>query len=60
VLVGRLLNSGRLVRLQKPTSAPARPFFAVWPRGARKARLIGEFVGWLQEEMAASIAEAEA
>jgi hypothetical protein len=48
------------VRLQKPTSAPARPFFAVWPRGSRKARLIAEFVAWLQQEMALSIAAAEA
>jgi LysR family glycine cleavage system transcriptional activator len=60
VLVGRLLKSGRLVRLMKPTSTPARPFFAVWARNSRKARLIGEFVEWLKAEVQASTAEAEA
>lgn len=60
ILVGRLLKSGRLVRLQRPNSTPARPFFAVWPRGSRKARLIGPFVDWLRVEMLASLAEAEA
>lgn len=60
VLVGRLLESGRLVRLQKPTVMPGRPFFAVWHGGSRKLRLIGAFVAWLQTEMAASIAKAEA
>jgi DNA-binding transcriptional LysR family regulator len=60
VLVERQIVSGRLVRLQKPTAMPARPFYAVWTGGSRKLRLIGEFVGWLQTEMAASIARAEA
>lgn len=60
MLVGRLLRSGRLVRLQKPTFTPARPFFAVWSPNSRKARLIGEFVAWLKTETEASTAEAEA
>lgn len=60
LLVERLLRSGRLVRLQNPTATPGRSYFAVWPRGSRKARLIGEFVAWLKQEMAASIAWAEA
>ena len=59
-LVARLLTSGRLVRLQKPTAAPGRSYFAVWPRRSRKARLIGEFVDWLRAELPASVARAEA
>jgi LysR family glycine cleavage system transcriptional activator len=54
VLVGRLLKSGRLVRLQKPTSAPVRPLFAVWPRGSRKARLDRRGRGLKRETPAAA------
>jgi LysR family glycine cleavage system transcriptional activator len=58
-LVARLLAQGRLVRLQKPTAAPGRSYFAVWPRRSRKAKLIGELVDWLRVELSASIVRAE-
>jgi LysR family glycine cleavage system transcriptional activator len=59
-LVARLLAQGRLARLQKPTAAPGRSYFAVWPRRSRKAKLIGEFVDWLRAELTDSVARAEA
>jgi LysR family glycine cleavage system transcriptional activator len=59
VLVDRLLNSGRLVRLLAPSSTPGAAYFAVWPRRSSKARLIASVVEWLKEEVESSVVAAE-